>query len=121
MAEEVAKIINDSKETVTLCYRNPLNRFLLLPPRVGKVLRANSQALAPARRVDALEKPWRGTENSGRSRKRRGRKSLRERERKSESERNRERLRGEREREGVREARREREREREREGDRSLA
>ena len=40
MAEEVAKRMKDSKETVTLCYRNPLNRFLLLPPRVGKVLRA---------------------------------------------------------------------------------
>lgn len=34
--------------------QNQRNRFMLLPPRVGKVLRANSQALAPARDVKAL-------------------------------------------------------------------
>lgn len=54
MAEKVTKCIKDWKVTVTLCYRNRLNRFMLLPPRVGKVLRANSQALALAREVKAL-------------------------------------------------------------------
>lgn len=49
MAEKVTKWIKDWKVTVTLCYRNRLNRFMLLPPRVGKVLRANSQALALAK------------------------------------------------------------------------
>lgn len=60
MAEEVTKWIKVSKETVTLCYRNRLNRFMLLPPRVGKVLRANSQALALAREVKALGAARRG-------------------------------------------------------------
>lgn len=54
MAEEVAKRIKDSTETVTLCYRNQLNRFMLLPLRVGKVLRANSQVLALAREVKSI-------------------------------------------------------------------
>lgn len=54
MAEEVAKWIKDSTETVTLCYRNQLNRFMLLPLRVGKVLRANSQVSALAREVKSI-------------------------------------------------------------------
>lgn len=54
MVEVVTKCIKDSKETVTLCYRDRLNRPALLPRRVGKVLRANSRALALARGVKAL-------------------------------------------------------------------
>lgn len=81
MAEEVTKWIKDSKETVTLCYRNRLNRFMLLPPRVGKVLRANSQALALAREVKALgaarrgrtQTQWQRVREGGRKTEREGR------------------------------------------------